>query len=474
MPQATKPGQIPQFNMSDSETSNQTVQETETAVHPTSGSVHRVWLLAYPIILANMSETLLGVVDTYMVGQLGVAEIGAVGLGTMLAWLFYLPILGLAMGVNTFVAQSYGAGNRKACGYMTWQGLYLALISGAMILLVIPLAPFLFDLAGPSVEVRRLGVTYLQWRLIDGPAFMIAMTVASFFRGIGDTKTPMKVGIAINIINIILNYGLIYGNFGLPRLEVQGSAIGSALAGMLGGGIYLVLFLSRRLRPYATRTVVGPSRRDFLRLIRVGAPIGLQRFLDIGSFVIFSAVIGRLGNAQLAANQIAIQLMSISYMIGLGIGMAASTLVGQYIGARRLELAERSAYSALKLAMGIMVFIGLVFLVFPEPLITLFNSDPDVIRYGRTGLLYAALFQAFDALAVIFIGALRGAGDTRWSAVAAFIGAWLIFLPMTYLLTFTLGLEFWGAWLSASIYICLLGLACVYRFRQGVWKTMII
>ncbi len=460
--------------MSVSETSKQTVQDPEPAIHPSSGSVNRVWLLAYPIILANMSETLLGVVDTYMVGQLGVAEIGAVGLGSMLAWLFYLPVLGLAMGLNTFVAQSYGAGNRKDCGYMTWQGLYMALASGALILLVIPFVPILFDLAGPSTEVRRLGVTYLQWRLIDGPAFMIAMTAASFFRGIGDTKTPMKIGITINIVNVILNYGLIYGHFGLPRLEVQGSALGSALSGIIGGGIYLALFLSKSLRPYANRTIVKPRWVDFVRLFRVGAPIGLQRFLDIGSFVIFAAFIGRLGNAQLAANQIAIQLMSISYMIGLGIGMAASTLVGQYIGAKRIDLAERSAYSALKLAMGIMVLVGLAFLLFPEQLVTLFNDDPDVIRFGRQGLLYAALFQAFDALAVIFIGALRGAGDTRWSAVAAFIGAWIIFLPMTYLLAFTMGLDFWGAWLSATIYVCLLGIACVYRFRQGAWKRMII
>ncbi len=460
--------------MSVSETPKTDFQDTAPAIHPSAGSMNRVWLLAYPIILANMSETLLGVVDTYMVGQLGVAEIGAVGLGSMLAWLFYLPVLGLAMGVNTFVAQSYGAGKRKECGYMTWQGLYMALASGAMILLVIPFVPQLFDIAGPSAEVKRLGVTYLQWRLIDGPAFMVAMTAASFFRGIGDTKTPMKIGITINIINVILNYGLIYGHFGLPRLEVQGSAIGSALAGIMGGGIYLVLFLSKRLRPYASRTVPRPRWLDLVRLFRVGAPIGLQRFLDIGSFVIFAAIIGRLGNAQLAANQIAIQLMSISYMIGLGIGMAASTLVGQYIGAKRVDLAERSAYSALKLAIGIMVFIGLSFLVFPETLVSLFNDDSDVIRYGRQGLLYAALFQAFDALAVIFIGALRGAGDTRWTALAAFIGAWVIFLPLTYLLAFTLDLNFWGAWLAATFYICLLGIACVYRFRQGAWKEMVI
>ena len=457
------------FDTSDSPAKNQKFLFTRNP-----GSLRLVWLLSYPIILANMSESLLGVVDTYMVSQLGVIEIGAVGLGAMHAWLFYLPVMGLAMGLNTFVAQSYGARKMKDCGFITWQGLYLALISGSMILLAIPFVPLVFDLAGPTAEVKRLGITYLSWRMIDAPAFMIAATASSFFRGIGDTKTPMKIGIAINIVNVILNYGLIYGNLGLPRLEVQGSAIGSALASILGGGVYLVLFLSKRLHPYANRTFVKPCWHEFVRLFKVGAPIGLLRFLDVGSFVIFSVIISRLGNAQLAANQIAIQLMSVSYTTGMAISLAATTLVGQYIGARQLGMAENSTYNALKLAMSFMVFVGLVFLLFPEEMITLFNNDTDVIRFGREALLYAAFFQAFDALAVIFIGALRGAGDTRWTALAAFVGAWIIFLPLAYFLAFTLELGFGGAWLSATIYVCLLGLACVYRFRQGVWKKITI
>ena len=441
---------------------------------PMSKEFRPVLLLAYPIIVTNMSETLLGVVDTYMVGQLGIIEIGAVGLGASFAWLFYLPLGGLAIGINTFVAQSYGAGKLKDCGYMTWQGLYIALISGVIILLAIPFVPLIFALADPSPEVKSLGINYLQWRLIDGPAFIIAMTIASFFRGISNTKTPMKVGITINIINIILNYGLIYGHWGLPRLEVEGSAIGSALACILGCGIYVVLFFSKHLRKYGNRDIVYPCFHDCVRLIKVGAPIGLQRLLDAGSFIIFSVLISRLGNPQLAANQIAIQLMAISYTIGMGISLATSTLVAQYIGAKNLVLAERSTYISLKLALGIMGFCGLVFLLFPETLINLFNNNSTVIRYGKEGLLCAAVFQIFDAFAVIFIGALRGAGDTRWPTVVGFISAWVIFLPLTYLLAFTLNLNFWGAWLGATIYIYLLGIACFYRFRQGEWKKIVI
>lgn len=462
----------PALNPSDSQTDAETTAVNHYASD--AGSIREVWALAYPIVIATLSETLLGVVDTYMVSQLGAVSVAAVGLASMMTWLFYLPFIGLAMGINTFVSQFFGARKDASCGPVTWQGLYIGVVCGVLILCGIPLAPVLFDLAAPSAEVHRLGVQFMQLRLMDGPAVMVTATIASFFRGIGDTRTPMKVGIAVNVVNIVLNYALIYGHFGLPRLEVEGSAIGSATAGWIGAILSLSLFLRGGLQRFQTRHVVKPCWIELRRIIRVGSPIGLQRFLDIGSFVIFSAFIGRLGDAQLAANQISIQLMSISYTIGLGVGMAAATLVGQYIGAKRLDLAEKSANNAFKLAMRVMIVIGLTFLLFPEAVMSIFTTDLDVIRYGREGLVLAAFFQAFDAMAVVYTGALRGAGDTRWTAMAALVGAWLIFLPLAYVLAFTWQMNFWGAWLGATVYIWILGVACWYRFRNGVWKTMVI
>ncbi|MBT5876424.1 MAG: hypothetical protein HOH43_23575, partial [Candidatus Latescibacteria bacterium] len=227
---------------------------------PKPGSYGEVWLLAYPIILANMSETLMGVVDTYMVAQLGKVEVAAVGLGSMMAWLFYLPFLGLAMGVNTFVSQSFGAKRFLECGRMTWQGLHVAVVAGIIITLSLFLAPWLFELAKPSARVQLLGTQYMQYRLLDGLGLTIGMTIASFLRGIGDTRTPMKIGIAINLINILLNYGLIYGNFGLPRMGVEGSALGSAIAGLSGGAMYLILFFRARYAKYGVREASLPVR----------------------------------------------------------------------------------------------------------------------------------------------------------------------------------------------------------------------
>ena len=284
----------------------------------------------------------------------------------------------------------------------------------------------------------------------------------------------MKVGITINLLNIILNYGLIYGNLGLPRMEVAGSALGSAIAGLAGGAIYLYLFLRPRYIKFGARDFLWPLGHEIRRILRVGAPIGVQRFLDIGSFVIFSAMIGRLGDGQLAANQIAIQMMSISYMVGLSIGIASTVLVGQYIGSGNVSVAEQSTYSALKLAIAYMVFIGLTFLLFPAEVIAIFNDEPDVVKYGTQGLTFAAFFQAFDALAVVLTGSLRGAGDTRWTMVAALIGAWFIFLPLAYYLSIVMELDFFGAWSAATIYISGLGIACYHRFQQGAWKSMTI
>ncbi|MBI4551673.1 MAG: MATE family efflux transporter [Candidatus Latescibacteria bacterium] len=449
--------------------------EPLTTPHATHQGGHReVWNLAYPIVLATISETLMNATDTFMVARLGTVEVAAVGLASMMTWLFYLPFLGLAMGINTFVAQSYGAKAYRECGRMTWQGLSVAVVSGLFILSGILLGPVLFDLARPSPEVQRLGVSFFQIRLFDGPGLMVAMTIASFLRGIGDTKTPMKIGIGTNLLNLGLNYVLIYGHLGFPRLGVRGSALGSAIAGLASGLVYVAIFFHPRYAEFGSRQAARPVWPDLRRVLRVGVPIGVQRFLDIGSFVIFSALIGRLGDAQLAANQIGIQLMSVSYTVGIGIAAAATVLVGQYIGAKNLAAAERSAYSAVKLAIVYMGVVGVGFVLFPGTVIAFFNQDPDVIRFGREALIAAAFFQVFDACGLVFSGALRGAGDTRWTMVAALIGAWVFFLPLAYFLALPLGLGFLGAWLGATAYICVLGLACFYRFRRGAWKRMVI
>lgn len=449
--------------------------EPLTAPHATpQGGYREVWTLAYPIVLATISETLMGATDTFMVAHLGKVEVAAVGLASMMSWLFYLPFLGLAMGINTFVAQSYGANVHRECGRMTWQGLYVALAAGLLILASIQLGPLLFDLARPSADVQRLGILFFQIRLLDGPGMMIAMTIASFLRGIGDTRTPMKIGIGMNVLNLALNYVLIYGHLGFPRLGVRGSALGSAIAGLAGGAMYVVVFFQARYASFGPRQVSRPVWHDIRRVLRVGAPIGVQRLLDVGSFVIFSALIGRLGDGPLAANQISIQLMSISYTVGFGVAAAAAVLVGQYIGAKNLAAAERSAYTAVKMAIAYMGIVGLAFLLFPEAVIAFFNDDPEVVRFGRQALIVAAFFQVFDACGLVFTGALRGAGDTRWTMFAAFIGAWVCFLPLSYFLAMSLGMGFLGAWLGATVYICGLGLACFHRFRQGAWKKMVI
>jgi MATE family multidrug resistance protein len=209
-----------------------------------------------------------------------------------------------------------------------------------------------------------------------------------------------------------------------------------------------------------------------LRLSRLGGPIGLQWFLDMGSFIFFSALIGRIGTEELAATEAGIRLMSLSFMPVYGVSIAATALVGRYIGSGETGFAVRSGNSALMIGFFYTLFIAFVFAVFPRELVSLINSDPEVVEIGVKVLRLAALFQVFDGLGIVSNGCLRGAGDTRWAMYIGVGYAWLLFLPLAYIGGFVLDYGAVGAWGGATIYICALGLTFYLRFRGGRWQSI--
>jgi MATE family multidrug resistance protein len=211
---------------------------------------------------------------------------------------------------------------------------------------------------------------------------------------------------------------------------------------------------------------------ELRQLLWVALPLGIGDFIEIASFSLFFALLARLGTEVLAANQIALQFMSISFTFGIAINMAASSLVAQYLGAKRPDLAEKAAYRAVVVAMIGMGLIGLSYLIAPTALIGIFSEDEKVITAGVTILKLVALYQIFDAIGIVLAGALNGAGDTRFTMWGRIILAWGMFIPLTWVMLFVLETGVWGAWLSALIYLG--GLACLYlfRFRAGHWKNI--
>ena len=437
------------------------------------GSCAEVWHIAYPAVLTMFSQTAMNFTDAVMVGRLGVGQLAAVGLAGTLVWGLYSFFNGLVNGVNTFVAQDYGAERYDGIGRMTWQGIYFAALSGVILFLISYRSTSLFRLMGPQQDVQALGLPYLRIMLRGGGLTILWMCFSAFLRGLGDTRTPLKITLVANALNVVGDYVLIFGKFGFPRLETEGAAIATVSANALGTVLFLLVFLRhKRAHLYATRSGWRPAVRDMGRLARIGVPIGVQWFLDMGSFIIFTAMIGRIGTAQLAASVASLRLMMTSFLPLVGVGIAATTLVGQYIGSGEPEFARKSGNSALRLGLYYTTGIALAFLVFPGSLVALINSDPEVVRIGTGIIRLAALFEIFDGVGIISGGCLRGAGDTRWTMLTGTTFAWGLFLPLAYLGGFTLDAGALGAWGGATAYIIALGVVFYLRFRSGKWQSI--
>jgi MATE family multidrug resistance protein len=435
------------------------------------GSLREVAGLAWPVIVSQMSSTLMGVVDIAMVGRLGATELAAVGFAHIWTWTLFSLFIGTASGVQTFVAQHHGAGDEARCGAWVWHalGAIVRAAAGAAALLGAS-APLWLAALGPSPALQAAALEFLPGRLLGLVGTTVAFSWASFFRGIGDTRTPMLGAVLANGVNAVLAYGLIFGELGFPQLGVAGSG-----AAMAVGEWTLALFLGAAAlrRSVRARYGTGPilaRAASLRRVLRTGLPIGGQWVLDMSAFAVFTTLVARMGDASMAASQAFISLLSLSFMQASGLSVAAATLVGRYVGAGDPAAAERSFRTALGLAGALGGFVALLFLAVPEALLGLFTRDADVLALGGPLLALGAAFQLLDALGITSSGALRGAGDTRWPFLVQAALAWFVFLPAAWLcgITFDGGLT--GAWAGGLVYVAGLAVAFVWRFRAGVWR----
>lgn len=437
------------------------------------GGIREVAILAYPVILTQISMTTMGVVDSAMVGSLGATELAAVGFGGIWLWTSICFLMGTMTAVQTFVSQVHGAGQHRACGAWTWQGIYAvvplaALAMCALVALSVPL----LRLLGPSAELQPVAADYISARSLGIVGVTMATAIASFFRGIGDTKTPLYATLAANAVNVVLDYGLIFGELGLPRWEVTGAGIATAIAEWIFFIVLAAPFLARRMRRKYGTGQFTPVIANIRRLMRTGSPIGGQWWLEMMSFAAFTTLVARMGDTSMAASQAFVALLSISFMQAVGLGIAVSTLVGQYIGSGEPALAARSFRSGLLLAALLAGVIALLFTSVPDTLMQIFTDDPEVIALGRPLLLVGALFQLCDAFGIVADGALRGAGDTRWPFLIRLALAWGIFVPLAWCVGVVLNGGLTWAWVAAAVHVAMLSAALVWRFQSNAWKQI--
>jgi MATE family, multidrug efflux pump len=449
------------------------MSELTTTEEPRWTGLREVLRMAAPIVLGSLSYTVMQFVDQIMVARLGkdaLAASGTAGLALFVLSCFFIGMVGC---VSTFVSQSLGRGVREDCAHYTWQGVYLSVATSLVGLAFWPLSGPLFDLLPHEPEVIHLERMYFRVRLL-GFVFMTWQAgLTCFFQGVNRPGIPMWTALLANALNIPLNYVLIFGKFGFPEWGIGGAAAATVIAQGAQVCLLQYIFLSPGIHAeFGTRTARAVDWAKLRELVRIGIPGGLSLFLDIFNWSVFTMlIVGRFGTTALAAHNAAISFMTLSFLPALGLNQAIAPIVGQWIGRGDIARAKARTYTAMRLAIAYMTPVGLAMALAGKPLIALcFSQDPEVIALGSKLLVLAAVFQGFDAINIALFGALRGAGDTRWTMFAAIVMGYALFLPLAWGLAVILDWGALGAWVAATVYIMAFSGAVLHRFHGEGWR----
>jgi MATE family multidrug resistance protein len=428
-----------------------------------------MFALATPVVIAELGWMTMGMVDTLMVGQLGPEAIGAVGLGSALFIAIGIFGMGMLLGLDTLVSQSFGAGRLDECHRWLVHGVFLS------VLLTVPTTLLLFwvnarlDRWGMNPEVLRLTRPYLAAIAWSTLPLFVYFALRRYLQGLGAVRPIMVTLILANLMNVAGNWLLIHGNLGAPALGVAGSAWATVLARVVMAASLFIVILrrERHRRPGLIDTPMSIEAARLRRLVAIGAPAAGQLTLEVGVFAMASALAGRMLPASLAAHQIALNIAGFTYMVPLGLASAGAVRVGQAIGRCDAAAAARAGWTALLFGVVFMGVAALAFMTIPRLLIGAFTSDPRVLEIGGALLAVAAVFQLFDGLQAVGTGVLRGLGETRMPMLWNLAGHWFIGLPLACVLAFTLDFGVIGLWwgLSAGLIICGVALLVVWWRR---------
>ncbi|MBL9123144.1 MAG: MATE family efflux transporter, partial [Planctomycetaceae bacterium] len=385
---------------------------------------HEVLALAIPLVISMSSWTLMHFIDRLFLLWHSERALAAALPAGMLSFAIESFFLGIAMYVNTFVAQYYGADRPERIGLAVWQGVWLALISLPLMLLMIPVAPFAFALIGHEPEIQREEVIYFQVLAYGGGAMVISAATSAFFTGRGKVKIVAIVDTLSALTNIVLDYLWIFGYGGFPEWGIAGAAWATVVALWLKTIIYVALIFQHKYRQkYGIVSGMRFDRELFARLVKYGFPSGAQMLLEVGAFTGFIMMVGKLGQRELAATGLAFNVNTVAFIPMMGVGVAVATLVGQRLGENRADLATRGAWTAFYLASIYMAVMAFAYFFTPELFLlphTAGATPAQLLEIEQLRdlvfvlLRFVALYCFFDMMNAVFVGALKGAGDTRF------------------------------------------------------------
>ncbi len=426
--------------------------------------------LGLPVVFAELGWMGMSVVDTLMVGPLGPAAIGAVGLGSTLFLAVAVFGMGLLLGLDTLVAQAFGARRLADCHRWLWQGTWLAIFAAGPLLAVSFAGIRALPALGIHGDVHALTDSYLSIVSWSALPLLLYAAFRRYLQALGQVRPVMMGLLTANLVNVTVNWVLIYGRFGAPALGTDGAAWAT-----LGSRVYLAVWLAIVIVGRERRVPTGlwtaprrPTSSALGELTRLGLPAALQVVLEVGVFAAATALAGRLDPASLASHQIAMNVAAVAFMVPLGISSAGAVRVGHAVGRGDAAGASRAGWTALALGAMFMSASAAMMLGAPNLLIAIFTTDRGVMATGVSLLGIAAAFQLFDGTQVVATGILRGAGNTRTPVLANLAGHWLFGLPVGYALCFVMGWGVAGLWVGLSLGLIAVGLVLLVVW----WRQM--
>lgn len=445
-----------------------------------------VWRLAWPTIVENMSGTLVSFVDNAMVGSLGALATAAVGVNSPMLWLLGGMVSALGVGGTALVARAIGAGDRafaqRVCRQAALCGVLLGALLCALTLACADLVPVVMR---ADMDIRKDAAVYMRMYALCFVPHYTGMVLSAMLRGAGDTKTPMTAALMANILNVALNFIMIYQPrvmtvFGAEvyvygmGLGVRGAALASAIA-LSCAGVFVLLRVTGKKS--ALRLTLArekhPFDKDIIRRVaRVGMPAALERAaINVGQ-IVFAGMVAAIGTVELAAHHLSITIEALGYMPGNGFAAAATALVGQYLGAGMYEKARALGKRAIGMCIAVMSMMGVLMFIFADALIAFFTPDEAVRAVGAMLIRICAFEQPVSALSIAVPGALRGAGDTLRPFLYSLFSMWCVRIVLAYVLGTALGMGVAGIWWAMVIELCVRGVLLYVRFARGKWRNI--
>lgn len=427
--------------------------------------------LALPIIGGMVSQNILNLVDTAMVGALGPEALAAVGVAGFASFMAAATIMGLASGVQAMTARRLGEGRANECAVPLNGGLLLAILVGTPIAVVLfALAPDLFPYLNSDPKVIADGVPYFQARVLAIVAVGINFAFRGYWTGVSQARLYLGTLVVMHLCNVVLNYGLIFGNLGLPELGTTGAGIGTAVASYIGAAIYIVLAIRLARRHGFLERI--PRRQTMNSLLRLSIPSAVQQFLFASGMTVFFWIIGQVGTAETAVSNVIVNLLLVVLLPGMGMGLAAMTLVSLALGKGEVDEARRWGYDVVKLACVVLGVLGLPGILMPEVLLAGFIHDPETLSLGVAPLRLIGAMMVLEAVGLVLMNALLGAGAAHQVMVASVVSQWFVGLPAAWLAGAYWGYGMFAVWLCFEGYRAINALALLTIWMRGRWTNI--